>query len=135
MARGPDSNFWYTEANSFIGQAVPISHVETFVLGTNQSADASGTISVLANGGDQAQIISSTAHGALTLNSDGTFTYTPNPSFQGLDRFTYQESGNGAPGTATATLLSYRASLVDKLYYSHFLMIYGSRMLLRPRWP
>ncbi|MGE2693022.1 Ig-like domain-containing protein, partial [Mycolicibacterium pulveris] len=36
-------------------------------------------------------------------NSDGSFTYTPNPDFHGSDSFTYAASdGNG--GTATATV-------------------------------
>ena len=28
-------------------------------------------------------------HGSLTLNSDGTFTYTPFANFHGTDSFTY----------------------------------------------
>jgi hypothetical protein len=32
---------------------------------------------------------SSTTHGSLTLNTDGTFVYTPDPSFRGTDRFSY----------------------------------------------
>ena len=31
-------------------------------------------------------------HGTVVLNSDGSFTYTPNPGFAGLDSFTYQDS-------------------------------------------
>ena len=34
-------------------------------------------------------------NGTLDLNSDGSFTYTPNPSFVGTDSFTYQLSGGG----------------------------------------
>ncbi|MGE2692847.1 Ig-like domain-containing protein [Mycolicibacterium pulveris] len=42
-------------------------------------------------------------YGTLVLNSDGSFTYTPNPDFHGSDSFTYAASdGNG--GTATATV-------------------------------
>ena len=32
------------------------------------------------------------ANGTLTLNSDGSFTYTPNTSFTGPDSFTYTVS-------------------------------------------
>jgi len=34
--------------------------------------------------------ISSTGHGSLTLNSDGSFSYVPDPNFNGSDMFTYQ---------------------------------------------
>ena len=30
------------------------------------------------------------SHGSLVLNSDGSFTYTPNPGYTGLDSFTYR---------------------------------------------
>ena len=39
----------------------------------------------------------------MVNNTDGTWTYTPNPTFNGVDSFTYTvDDGNG--GTATATL-------------------------------
>ncbi|MDH3717439.1 MAG: cadherin-like domain-containing protein, partial [Planctomycetota bacterium] len=45
------------------------------------------------------------ANGTLTLNSDGTFTYTPTADFNGADAFTYRISdGNGGSATATVTL-------------------------------
>ena len=30
------------------------------------------------------------SHGSLTLNADGSFTYTPNPDYHGSDSFTYK---------------------------------------------
>ncbi|MDB5290618.1 MAG: outer rane adhesin like protein [Phycisphaerales bacterium] len=46
------------------------------------------------------------SHGMLTLNSDGTFTYTANADFTGQDTFTYTATdGIGATGnTATVTI-------------------------------
>lgn len=41
--------------------------------------------------------------GALVLNSDGSFTYTPQPGFTGSDSFTYRVS-DGALNSATATV-------------------------------
>ena len=38
-------------------------------------------------------------HGTLTLNPDGSFTYTPDPDFVGTDTFTYTASD----GTDAAT--------------------------------
>ena len=42
-------------------------------------------------------MLSSPANGTLALNSDGSFTYTPNENFSGLDGFTY----NASDGTNT----------------------------------
>ncbi|MCB9149972.1 MAG: tandem-95 repeat protein [Caldilineaceae bacterium] len=50
---------------------------------------------VLANDSDAdgdtltAQPMTSPAHGSLTLNTDGSFTYTPDANFNGADSFTY----------------------------------------------
>jgi len=47
------------------------------------------------------------ANGALTLNSDGTYTYTPDPDFNGTDTFEYEACDNGTPifcETATVTI-------------------------------
>ncbi len=37
----------------------------------------------------QAVLVSSTAHGKLTLNADGSFVYTPDKDYSGADSFTY----------------------------------------------
>jgi uncharacterized repeat protein (TIGR01451 family) len=46
-------------------------------------------------------------HGTVQLNSDGTFTYTPDPGFVGTDSFTYEAvdaDGNRTTGTITVTV-------------------------------
>ncbi len=44
-------------------------------------------------------------NGVLVLNSDGSFSYTPNPNFAGIDAFTYEVSdGNGGSAQATVTI-------------------------------
>ena len=53
----------------------------------------------------QAVLIGGPAHGTLTLNSDGSFTYTPDAAFVGPDSFTYQATnGTTTSNTATVTL-------------------------------
>ncbi|HEV3005905.1 MAG TPA: DUF4214 domain-containing protein, partial [Pirellulales bacterium] len=53
----------------------------------------------------------------LTLNADGSFTYTPGPGFEGFDQFTYEaEEGTSKSSPTTVTVLSYQASIIDKLY-------------------
>jgi hypothetical protein len=45
------------------------------------------------------------SNGQLTLNSDGSFSYNPNPGFNGTDSFTYTVTDSGGrTGTATVTL-------------------------------
>ena len=59
---------------------------------------------------DQAILQSTTAHGNLTLNLDGTFLYLPHPNFNGTDSFTYfaRDSVHGetsaTPATVTITI-------------------------------
>jgi hypothetical protein len=46
------------------------------------------------------------ANGTLSLNDDGSFSYTPNENFHGQDVFTYLSSdGRGAVDTATVTVV------------------------------
>jgi hypothetical protein len=59
------------------------------------------------NGGGpmSAVLITGVSHGALTLNSDGSFTYSPNPGFSGADGFTYRAVNASGPGNiATVSL-------------------------------
>ena len=40
--------------------------------------------------------VSGPSNGTLTLNTDGSFTYTPNANFNGSDSFTYQANDGSA---------------------------------------
>jgi VCBS repeat-containing protein len=49
--------------------------------------------------------VSDPAHGSLVLNSNGSFTYTPNANFNGNDSFTYKANDNQADsGIATVSI-------------------------------
>ena len=49
--------------------------------------------------------ITDVANGTLTLMADGTFTYTPDADFNGIDEFVYEISdGNGGTGQAAVTI-------------------------------
>src|SRR4029079_15446218 len=69
------------------------------------------TQSVLSNDTDAendqltAQQVTGPAHGTLTLNTNGTFTYTPANNFTGPDSFTYKASdGTLESNVATVTI-------------------------------
>jgi VCBS repeat-containing protein len=75
------------------------------------SEDTPLTGNVLANDSDvdggslTATLISDPTKGLVSLNADGSFTYTPNANANGADSFVYQVSdGQGGSATATATL-------------------------------
>ncbi|WP_420468710.1 tandem-95 repeat protein [Panacagrimonas sp.] len=59
-----------------------------------------------ADGDDlQAELVSGTANGSLTLNADGSFAYLPNPDFNGTDSFQYRTTdGTFDSATVTVTL-------------------------------
>ncbi len=45
--------------------------------------------------------VSAPSHGVLSLNSDGSFFYTPNAGYSGLDSFTYHASDGALTSTVT----------------------------------
>jgi len=65
---------------------------------------------VLANDSDPdldpltASLVSGPANGVLTLNADGSFTYTSNAGFSGADGFTYAARDGVGQATATVTI-------------------------------
>src|SRR5262249_57269717 len=50
-----------------------------------------------------AVLVSGPAHGSLTLNADGSFTYTPNADYNGPDSFAYR-ANDGAADSNVATV-------------------------------
>src|SRR5262249_39908580 len=78
----------------------------------NYSTDEDTALPVAAPGvldndsGDplQAILVSGPAHGALTLNADGSFSYLPHAEFNGEDTFTYELAGGLADVNATVTI-------------------------------
>jgi VCBS repeat-containing protein len=69
-----------------------------------------GKHGVLANDFDEtdlsATLLTTPGHGSVTLNADGSYTYTPAPDFNGQDSFTYTVTdADGETDTATVDIL------------------------------
>jgi VCBS repeat-containing protein len=84
----------------------PVAVNDSFVTDLNVSA----TIDVLANDtdieGNELSVVSATAqNGSVSINVDGTLTYTPSTDFNGVDQISYEISdGQGGVSTATADI-------------------------------
>ena len=90
--------------------ASPIAVEDSFTLIEDQALTVSG-LGVLANDSDTdgdsltARMVTDVDQGTLTLNEDGSFTYTPNPGFVGSDSFSYQaDDGTRVSNPVTVTL-------------------------------
>jgi Bacterial Ig domain len=71
---------------------------------------------VLANdtGGGLATLVAGPVNGTLTLNTNGSFAYTPTNNFTGVDGFTYQASGS------SLSTVDIMVVVPDELFYDNF---------------
>ena len=93
---------------------VPTSSDQT--ISTNEDTPVTGTITASDVDGDTLSYTvadnGSPAHGTVTVNSDGSYTYTPASNYHGSDSFTVVISdGNG--GSTTSTVSVDVASVID----------------------
>ncbi len=88
--------------------AVPVAVDDTYTVAQDAALGVAAA-GVLTNDYDldgdplTATLVSGPAHGALTLNPDGPFSYTPESGFSGEDGFAYRAS-DGAASSAAATV-------------------------------
>ncbi len=75
---------------------------------TDKNVTLNGTLAAVDPEGDSVTFSDgtfATAHGSVTINSDGTFSYTPNAGYIGEDSFTFTaDDGSGAGPEATVTI-------------------------------
>lgn len=90
-----------------MGQKVaPVAAADTYNLGINFTLERNVSNSLLSNDNDangdatmnvQTSPISNPSNGLVVLNSDGSFSYTPNNGFLGADSFRYRVCDDGSP--------------------------------------
>ena len=75
--------------------------------GSTLNVDAPGVLGAAVGSGLQASLVSDASDGSLTLNADGSFSYTPAPGFSGDDSFTLSAVDGAAhkAGTETVTII------------------------------
>jgi VCBS repeat-containing protein len=118
---GPDS-FTYKDLDAFgnysnvatvnisMGNAAPVANNDS--ASGNEDSTISGNVLTNDTDADGNSLtvtglspISGPSHGTLTLNADGSFTYTPNANYSGSDSFTYQATDSvSTSNTATVTI-------------------------------
>ncbi|MFO0820242.1 MAG: Ig-like domain-containing protein [Pirellulales bacterium] len=89
----------------------PISSADAYTIDEDGvlTVDAAG--GVLANDTDadgdmlSASLVAPPANGTVTLNADGSFSYTPNANFTGVDTFTYIANDGGLDGEVTSVTI------------------------------
>lgn len=81
------------EAKAVAPPTMPVAYNDSYSAYENQVLTIGPSVGVLVNdlGATlSAELISQPAHGAVTLNADGGFTYTPTTDYDGADSWTYR---------------------------------------------
>src|SRR2546429_470587 len=108
MLPRPPSSTLFPYTTLFRSAPVAVNDSYTTAEDTTLDVAAAG---VLANDSDvdgdslSALLVSQPTHGTLTLNSDGSFSYTPAANYHGTDSFTYKANdGQADSGIATVNI-------------------------------
>ena len=97
--------------------SVPVAYDDRYTVVGDTTLTVSAVNGVLANdftaNGNPLTVVLQTgpAHGTLVLNGDGSFSYTPNAGFNGMDGFTYYDTnGPATSNVATVYITVYAGS-------------------------
>lgn len=109
-----EQSFTITVSNA---NDVPVANADSYNTDEDTLLMVGSVSGVLVNDTDAdadtltAVLDTNTANGTLTLNADGSFTYTPDNNFNGVDSFTYHTNdgatdgtGDSLPATVTITV-------------------------------
>ena len=97
---------------SIVVNAPPAATPDSYQVQENNTLGVSAASGVLGNDSDpdgdllSASVSASPAHGTLTLNADGSFSYTPTAGYYGQDTFSYTASdGHGGSAIGQVTIV------------------------------
>jgi hypothetical protein len=85
---------------------------DAYTVQHNKSLTVPAASGVLANDSDldgdplTAKLVDGPGNGTVTLNADGSFTYTPNPGFAGQDAFTYVANDGATDSIAAGVTIT-----------------------------
>lgn len=109
------SNTVTVTINVAAANAAPVGVADSYTANEDATLTITASYGVLSNDTDadgntlSAVLVDTAAHGALSLNSDGSFVYTPNANYNGIDTFTYRASD----GTATSSIVTVTITVVE----------------------
>jgi len=92
----------------------PVGVVDSYATDEDVTLTVAAANGVLANDTDvdgdalTATLLSSTTHGTLTFNADGSFSYIPNPHFRSADSFSYRASDGQANSSIVIVAINVR---------------------------
>ncbi len=93
----------------------PVAVADAFLVDEDGSLTTTTANGLLVNDTDAdnnalaAEVVSLPSHGTVTLNDDGTFTYTPAANYHGTDTFTYKATDGTAKSAETTVTITVTA--------------------------
>lgn len=100
---------------------LPVGAADSYATDTGSVLAVDATSGVLANDSDidgdalTARLVDSPTNGTVVLGEDGSFEYTPEPGFEGIDSFTYVSSDGQADSEATSVTIEVTSATVEEL--------------------
>ncbi|RVT39914.1 Ig-like domain-containing protein, partial [Sphingobium algorifonticola] len=112
---GADSAPRTVQINVAGANDAPVGIVDAYVVSEDAVLTVTAANGVLVNDTDvdgnplTAALVSGVANGSLSLNANGSFTYTPNTNFNGTDSFTYRANDGTANSASTTVTITVNA--------------------------
>jgi hypothetical protein len=97
----------------------PVANADDYELNQDETLSINAALGLLANDaalaglGLTAVLVSEPAHGTLSLESDGSFTYLPQSGYSGDDSFAYQANAEGSTSLPVQVSLTIHSTAIE----------------------